>query len=90
MSIISAERIYGYVPNNPYIKQKKKACIFLPKDRDQGRLETVTVGGLGISSLSDTTFVCQIGETCLLKCASGACDATTNYICSDEATFNLI
>ena len=49
----------------------------------------MTVEGLGYESLIGTTIICESGDTCLLKCASGACDSTTNYICLDGATCNL-
>ena len=46
--------------------------------------------GLGYQSLFYQTYIiCESGDTCLLKCASGACDSTTIYRCEDGATCNL-
>ena len=54
-----------------------------------GGLGSVTVEGLGYRSLSDATIICESVDTCLLKCSSGACDSSTNYVCLDGATCNL-
>ena len=54
-----------------------------------GGLGSITVEGLGWLSLSEATIICESGDTCLVKCVSGACDSTTNYVCLDGATCNL-
>ena len=45
--------------------------------------------GLGYESLYYAHIICESGDTCLLKCAAGACDSNTDYYCLDGATCNL-
>ena len=76
-----------YPKYNIYITKGSQSLVVA--DIKSGGLGSIIVEGLGYESLFYTNIFCESGDTCLLKCAAGACDSSTDYYCLDGATCNL-